>query len=187
MRQFKSLLFTTIILTFISCGSSETKTSSEKKDPSTSENTSSKAKVKFEPFNNIEDTRQKLSAVGIGELGTWRDDQIGGYMSITTYHQFGGGNIPNNLAYYLESDNQDNIKSLKLVLNINSGNKKVALTTLAETVDKTYQALGLTPNNQIIALIKAGKETKAEKDTYTEQVKLEKSKIETWHFIIKTK
>ena len=178
MRQFKPLLFATIIFTFTSCGSSEIKTSSEKKDLPTSENTSSKAKVNFEPFNNIDDTRQKLSAVGIGELGTWRYDQIGGYISMTTYHQFEGGNIPDNLAYYLESDNQDNIKSMKLVLNINS-RKKIALTTLAETVDKTYQALGLTPNNKIIAAIKAGKETKAEKDTYTEQVKLEKSKIET--------
>jgi hypothetical protein len=187
MRQFKSLLTATIIITFISCGSSETKTSSDKQKELTTENPSSKEKVKFEPFNNIDDTRQKLSAVGIGELGTWRDDQMGGYMSITTYYQFGGGNIPNNLAYYLESDNQDNIKSLKLVLNINGGNKNVALKTLAETVDKTYQALGLTPNTQIITAIKAGKKIKLEKDTYTEQVKLEKSKIETWHFIIQTK
>lgn len=108
-------------------------------------------------------------------------------MSVTPYYQFGGGDLPNNLAYYLESDNSRSIKTLKLVLNINNRIKKSALSKFAETVDKTYKALGLTPNNQIMNAAKSGKEMKANKDKHSERIELEKSRIETWKFIIETK
>lgn len=145
------------------------------------------SKVKFDPFNNVDAVRQKLSAVGIGELGRWRDDEMGGFMSITSYHQFGGGDMPNNLAYYLESDNSSSIKTLKLVLNINNGNKKPALSKFAEIIGKTYKSLGLTSNSQIMNAAKSGKEVKVDKDTHTERIELEKSRIETWQFVIETK
>lgn len=145
------------------------------------------SKVKFEPFNNVDNVRQKLSAVGIGELGSWRDNEMGGFMSITTYYQFGSDNPSNNLAYYLESDNPGSIKTLKLVLNINNGNKKPALLKFAETVVKTHEVLGLAQNNQIINAAKIGKEIKVDKDSHTEKIELEKSRIETWEFVIETK
>ncbi len=108
-------------------------------------------------------------------------------MSITSYYQFGGGNLPNNLAYYLESDNANSIKTLKLVLNINNGNKKPALIKFADTVGKTFKALGLTPNKQIMNAAKRGEEVKYTRDNYTERIELEKSRIETWKFVIETK
>ena len=192
MRHFKFLLFLAIITTATSCGSSDTgtetvSTAQETTTTPSEISTNSSSKVKFEPFNNIDNVRQKLSSVGIGDLGRWRDDEMGDYMSITSYHQFGGGNMPNNLAYYLESDNSNSIKTLKLVLNINNRNKKPALSKFAKTVDKTYKVLGLTPNNQIMNAAKSGKEIKVDKGTHSEKIELEKSRIETWKFIIETK
>jgi len=195
MRQKNLILISVLFATMTSsCGysggdnssNSDTTVSMETTIPSeTSSPTVSK--VKFEPFNNVDDVRQKLSAVGIGELGRWRDDEIGDYMSITPYYQFGGGEIPNNLAYYLESDNSSSIKTLKLVLNINNGNKKAALSKFVETIGKTYKALGLEADTKIMNEAKFGKELSAESGTYTARTELEKSKIETWKFIIATK
>jgi len=145
------------------------------------------SKVKFDPFNNVEDVMQKLSAVGIGELGKWRDDEMGGYMSVTPYYQFGDSDVLNNLAYYLESDNSSSIKTLKIVLNINNGDKNSALSKLGDTIGKTYRALGLEPDTKIINELKFGKELKGEGDTYKMRTEVEKSRIETWKFVIETK
>lgn len=42
------------------------------------------------------------------KLGSWKNDMAGGFMSITSYFQFGNPSnqtgMPNNLALYLESD-----------------------------------------------------------------------------------
>lgn len=195
MGQKHIILVSTFLATIVtSCGSSngdktsnaDTTVPMETTTPSeTSLLTTSK--VKFEPFNNVDDVRQKLSAVGIGELGRWRDDEMGGYMSITPYHQFGNGTPPNNLAYYLESDKSNSIKTLKLVLNINDGNKKAALAKFTEVIGKTCTALRIPPDTKIMAAAKVGKELSAESGTYTTRTELDKSRIETWKFIITTK
>lgn len=112
---------------------------------------------------------------------------MGGYMSITPYHQFGDGTPPNNLAYYLESDNPNSIKTLKLVLNISDGNKKPALAKFAEVIGKTCSALRIPPDTKIMAAAKVGKELSAQSGDYTTRTKLEKSRIDTWKFIIETK
>ncbi len=144
-------------------------------------------KVKFVPFGNVDEVRQKLSSVGIGELGMWKDDGMGGYMSITPYHEFGGETPQNNIAYYLESDNSSYIKTLKLVLNINNGDKKPALEKFADIIGKTFTALGMSSDAKMIASAKTGKELKTAEDTYTASVKLDKSRIETWKFVMETK
>lgn len=195
MRQKNPILISVLFATMTSsCGysggdntsnsyttvSKETTIPSETSSPTVS-------KVKFEPFNNVDDVRQKLSTVGIGELGPWRNNEIGDYMSITPYYQFGGNEIPNNLAYYLESDNSSSIKTLKLVLNINNGNKKAALSKFVETIGKTYKVLGLEADTKIMNEAKFGKELSGESGTYTARTEVEKSKIETWEFIIATK
>jgi hypothetical protein len=151
--------------------------------------TSSKkiSKVKFEAFNNVDNVRQKLSAVGIGELGRWRDDGRRGFSSASPYYQFDGGEIPNELAYFLQSDDSTYIKTLKLVLNINNGKKKSALAKFAETIGKTYEALGLGPDTKIMNEAKHGKELKGESGTYRASIAEEKPGRETWEFVIETK
>ena len=94
--QKKLLLILALLITIMySCNSSNgdndsnSDTNDKMETTSASEASSTTAsKVKFAPFKNIDDVRQKLSAAGIGELGRWRDDEMGGYMSITSYYQF---------------------------------------------------------------------------------------------------
>ncbi|MBC7948995.1 MAG: hypothetical protein H7Y42_14010 [Chitinophagaceae bacterium] len=138
-------------------------------------------------FNDIDGIRSKLSNVGIGELKEWRDDQIGGYMSITNYYQLGDELPPNNLAYYLLSDNINYIREVQLVLNINNQQRKSALNTLANVAKKTYAALNLPVESRILTAIKSGREIEIEKSTYIEKVILQKSNIESWQLIIISK
>ncbi|HYG03894.1 MAG TPA: hypothetical protein VD927_15710 [Chryseosolibacter sp.] len=183
MRPIKLILISTL-LAALSCSCSSSNGDNNSSSVAISETSS---KVRFAPFNNVEDVRQRLSAVGIGELGRWREDEMGGFISITPYHEFGDGEKLNNLACYLESQSANSIKTLKLVLNINNANKKAALSEFAEIIGKTYKALGLGPDTKIINEVKFGKELSAESETYKARTELEKSRIETWKFIFETK
>lgn len=183
------LLVTTIASCVSSSGdiASDSGTTAAIEKKSSSDISSATSTVKFEPFNNIDEVRQKLSAIGIGEFGNWGGDEMGSYMSITPYYQFGDGTPKNNLAYYLEGDKPNSIKTLQLVLNINNDNKKSALAKFAEIIGKTCTALGLPPDTKTMAAAKAGKELRAESGTYMTRTEQEKSRTETWKFIIETK
>ena len=173
-----------------SCGNSDRNQNVNVEDSLSKDNAASSqtiTKVKFEPFNNVDDVRQKLSSVGIGDLGRWRDDEMGGYMSITPYYEFGDNTKPNNLAYYLERDNSSSIKTLKLVLNINNGDRKAAIAKFNEVISETYRALKLEPDTKTLNLLKYGKELSAESEFYTTRTEKVKSNIESWNFIIETK
>ncbi|WP_276371918.1 hypothetical protein [Chryseolinea sp. H1M3-3] len=191
MRQIKLILTLALLATITYSCSSSNKDNNPEPDTAAQVETKvlpkASSKVKFDPFNNVEDVRQKLSAVGIGELGEWRDDEKGGYMSVTPYYQFGDGDMPNNLAYYLESDDSSAIKNLRIVLNINNGDRKSALLKLGDIIEKTYRALGMESDTKIINELKFGKELKSESDTYRTRTEVEKSRIETWKFVLETK
>lgn len=193
MNKINVLLLSASIMMITSCGSpvnkggSDTKTIYKSIDKSTVDNSTIFVTSKFVPFNNIDDIRLKLSSVGIGDLNRWEIDEVGDYASFTSYYKFGEGYNPNNLAYYLESNNANSIKTLALVLNINNGNTASALIKFAATINKTYKALGLIPTKQVMNAAKNGKEVKVNVETHIEQIKLEKSRIETWKFIIETK
>lgn len=191
-KKFKTALFLTVL--FTSCGGDPNSNSDTKISPLvTSTNTAkSSGNEKFEPFNKIDDTRAKLSEVGIGQLGAWKEDGMGGYMSITTYYRLGNVSsakgMDNNLAYYLESDNPNSIKSLKLILNINNpSQKKQALTKFSEMADKTFRQLAANAPHGLLAAIQAPKGFKADNETFSTELKLDKSKIDTWKLIISTK
>src|SRR5690606_14230632 len=124
-----------ILMLGLSCGQRE----NQEQKGNTEEKTETLVadRVKVESFNDVDGTRSKLSTVGIGELGKWRDDEMGGFISITNYYTFGENDL-NNLAYYLESDNSDYVTTLKLVLNINNKIEKgQALNNLTEVAEKT--------------------------------------------------
>ncbi|SEK39601.1 hypothetical protein SAMN04488505_101118 [Chitinophaga rupis] len=176
MKFYHVLCLATIITAASSCGSAETQKAA----------TAAPSPVKLSQFNDVEDVQKRLSAAGIGELRKWKGDGFG-YLSSSPYFSFGEGELPDNMAYYLESDNANNIKKLKLVLNINTANKKTALSKFAETVEKTYNVLELPPSSEIVKAAVTGKATEIDKDTYTESIELEKSNIETWKFVIETK
>jgi len=93
LKTFMAALMLTVL--FTSCGTDTNSNSGNtSSQPATNDKIQPTAEAptgneKFEPFNKIDDTRTKLSEVGIGQLGSWRDDGMGGYMSITTYYRFG--------------------------------------------------------------------------------------------------
>jgi hypothetical protein len=146
--------------------------------------------VKIEIFNNIEETRKKLSEIGLGNLSEWKDDFEGGYMSITNYFEL---EIPkeknvNNLAFYLNSKKPEHIESLQLVLNLNdASNRKSAIKTFAKTIEKTFKQLNLEIPLGLIKAASNPNSFKFENDNFSTNLKLEKTKIDTWIFEIITK
>ncbi len=137
-------------------------------------------RVKVESFNDIEGTRTKLSTVGIGDFVKWRDDEMGGFTSITSYYTFGSNKL-NNLAYYLESDNSAYVTTLKLVLNINNkAEKGKALAKLTEVTEKTFNVLNLKLPAELLNSIRKEKPLIIDGENFTSELKLEKSKIDTW-------
>ncbi len=199
MATFKTFIAALVLtVLFTSCGGDTNSNSGNTSStPATSDTPPPTAATpagneKFDPFNKIDDTRAKLSEVGIGQLGSWKDDGMGGYMSITTYYQFGDASssngMENNLAYYLESDNANSIKTLKLVLNINnSSQKKQALTKFSEMADKTFKQLSADTPKGLLDAIQAPKSFKGDNEKFTTELKLDKSNIATWKLIIATK
>lgn len=146
--------------------------------------------VKLEIFNNIEETRKKLSEIGIGKLNDWKDDSMGGFMSITNYFELEipKGKMTNNLAFYLISQKADYIQSLQLVLNINDVSKrKSSIDIFAKTIEKTFKQLNLEIPQGLIKAASNQNSFKAENDNFSTILKVEKTKIDTWILEIKTK
>jgi len=175
-----------ILVSGFSCGQKE---NHEQKETIAENKSEAKTadKVRVEIFNDVESTRAKLSTVGIGDLGKWRDDEMGGFMSITSYYTFVESEL-NNLAYYLESDNSNYVTSLKLVLNINNkAGKGQALTKLTEVTEKTFNVLSLPLPDELLKSIKNEKPLIIDGENFTSELKLEKSKIDSWTIKITTK
>jgi hypothetical protein len=192
LKTFITALLLTVL--FTSCGGDTDTNSDTKISPlvTPTKPETSPGNEKLEPFNNIDDTRAKLSGVGIGQLGDWKEDGMGGYMSITTYYRFGdvssSTGMNNNLAFYLESDNPNSIKSLKLILNINNqSQKKQALTKFRDIADKTFRQLAADAPQGLLAAIQAPKAFKADNEIFSTELKLDKSKIDTWKLTISSK
>lgn len=174
------MLATSIIMT--SCGNGSTQTTNETEVATTS------SVAKLDIFNDINKTRQSLSENGIGSLGEWKSDQMGGFFSITNYFQFGGGTMQNNIAYYLESEDESYIQTAKLTLNINNkSEKKQALTKFKDLTTATFKSLSLEIPKELIESINAEKEFESSNNTFSASVKLDKNKIDTWTLKITTK
>lgn len=174
------MLATSIIMT--SCGNGSTQTTNETEVATTS------SVAKLDIFNDINKTRQSLSENGIGNLGEWKSDQMGGFFSITNYFQFGGGTMQNNIAYYLESEDESYIQTAKLTLNINNkSEKKQALTKFKDLTTATFKSLSLEIPKELIESIDAEKEFESSNNIFSASVKLDKNKIDTWTLKITTK
>jgi hypothetical protein len=147
---------------------------------------------KLKIFNNINLLRSRLSGNGIGQLHDWVKDGLDGYMSITDYYRFGKASVPNgmdnNLAYYLESDNDKYVKTLSLVLNINNvTEKKQAIEKLSSLAEKTFHSLDVHAPAGLRKAILKTEQFRNENDLFITQLTLKQSKIETWELVISTK
>lgn len=136
--------------------------------------------------------RQKLSGNGIGNNHDWIKDDLGSYSSITDYYRFGESSIQNgmdnNLAYYLESENENYVETLSLVLNINNdAQQKLAIEKFSQIAEKTFFSLGIkTPPGLRMAILKK-KEFSRKSDMFNTELILKKSKIDTWELTISAK
>lgn len=139
-------------------------------------------------FENIEHVRSSLSSVGIGTLGEWKEDGMGGYMSITSYYQIEGDNssMPNNLAYYLESTKSDKIESIKLVFNLNNSEAKIlAIEKYKDVALQTFKKLDIPFSKELQNAIFNLKEYSAQIDNVQIIHTLQQSNIKTWVLTIK--
>jgi len=147
------------------------------------------SKMKIQIFNDVNKTREALSQNGIGELRQWKGDAIG-FLSITDYFDFGKSSygLPNNIAYYLESNNENYVETAKLVLNINNNAEThIAMSKLKEVTALTFTSLFLEIPNGLLESISKQKEFSFENETFSTSLSLDKSKIETWRLVIESK
>lgn len=147
--------------------------------------------VKIEKFQNPENLSAILSENGIGQLNQWKKDYMG-WISLSFYFPIGEqssvNGMENNLAYYLESKNEEYVEELKLVLNINNSEENAkALSTFADITRKTFHSIDQKVPAGLIEAIKKQKEFKAETINFKASLELEKSKINTWKVKIITK
>lgn len=129
-----------------------------------------------------------LAKNGIGTLRRWRGDAYG-WISASDYYSFGRksyvNGMQNNLAYYLESEQEGFVEKLKIVLNINNANEKQkGLTELKKIIQKTYESIGIKLPIGLLERITKEQNFKAENKNFRTELKLEKSKIDTWKLTI---
>jgi hypothetical protein len=155
-RLFFALLPIALILAYISSQCSDSKPREEQaiQQPIVSDD-SLLALIRSMPdnkpqlatLNDVPDVLDKLSAVGIGSMRTWKDNGRG-YMSSTPFYSFGSessqNGMQNNLAFYVESPSEQYVKQVKLMLNINNGSEAVAARSrYATTSIATLVKLGI--------------------------------------------
>ena len=147
--------------------------------------------LKISIFNNPTELLKKLSENGIGKLENWQNPEEMGWGSLTSYYQFGPKKdeygMQNNLAYYIEG--QENFaKNLLLNLNINNSQaKNEAVQLFSETANKTFKSLEIEIPKGLMNSIKNSKEFKIEDETMTTNFTIEKSRIETFKLEIISK
>lgn len=144
-----------------------------------------------EPFNDVESLKLKIGNNGIGTLRQWRNDGVG-WISSTDYYSFGSKSLSNgmqnNLAYYIESDNEYSVKEIKLILNINNDfENSEALIFFEKIVDKTFNSLKLKMPKGLSSAIKSGRTFKSDMNNYKTILAHEKSRISSWKLIIEAK
>ena len=144
---------------------------------------------KIKEFNNVEGVISKLSNNGIGILRGWKKDELGWY-SFSDYYNFGSNSngLQNNIAYYINSRQKEYVNEVKLVLNINNKNEtKNALSFLNKLFEKTLKSLEITVPDNFHQNVLNREEFKYTNEAFDINLKLDKSKIETWNILIESK
>lgn len=154
--------------------------------------TSKTISSKIDIFNNIKPLITELSRNGIGQLHSWRSDGMGGFMSITDYYRFGtasaANGLDNNLAYYLESNNEYYVEKLSLVLNINNAaERRDGLAKFKTVTERTFRSIKIATPSGLIKSIEAPKAYSYSDGTLSVSLERENNNIESWKLIVKSK
>lgn len=146
---------------------------------------------KIATFNNIKTLTTELSRNGIGQLHSWRSDDMGGFISITDYYRFGvasaANGLDNNLAYYLESNNEDYVEKLSLVLNINNADeRRDALVKFKTVTERTFKSIQVATPPRLIRSIEAPKAYSYSNGMLSVSLERENNNFESWKLVIKS-
>lgn len=186
MKNLLKVFILILAITLVSC---ENRKKTETDAKVVSENTEIVMKIKL--FNETTNLLSKLSENGIGELKQWKNPDEMGWGSLTDYYEFGQKKddvgMQNNLAYYLEGEENFD-KNLLLNLNINNPkSKKEAVKLFTETTEKTFKTLELEIPKGLLEAMKNAENFKSENDTFVTEFKIEKSNIDTYKMEITSK
>jgi hypothetical protein len=148
--------------------------------------------TKLKIFNNIQETIEKLSDIGVGELSEWHksyaDDDC--YLSMTNYYQFGSDDItkiPNTLAFYLMGE-EAYIEQLDVVLDVGfQQNKHEALEKFTEVLELVFSNLSILMPDDLLESILANKKYLKQYDSHRVSLTYEKfERIENYILSITT-
>ena len=135
--------------------------------------------AKLTMFNDIRNTIEQLSNIGIGALGEWHKSYAGDdcYLSMTNYHQFGLDDItkiPNTLAFYLTGE-ETYIKQLDVVLDVGfQQNKHQALEKFIEVLELLFDSLSIPMPDDLATSIVAEKKHCGKYNTHSVLLDYEK-------------
>ena len=183
MNRLSKFAIISISITLLSCNNNN-KIENEQEPTSQSEQQVTKPKrvLKIPIFNNPKELLNKLSKNGIGELKGWENPEEMGWGSLTDYYFFGekkdGFGMQNNLAYYIEGE-ENFAKIVLLNLNINNAkSKKDAVKLFSETAEKTFKTLEIETPKGVLSAIKNFENYKTENNNFSTKLSIEKYKIE---------
>ena len=190
MRNLSKLLTLIFAITLLSCGNNK-KTENAVEEVVETPKSNPKSNMKIKLFNETTNLLNKLSKNGIGKLEQWKNPEEMGWGSSTNYYQFGekkdGVGMQNNLAYYLEGE-ENNAKNLLLNLNVNNPkDKREAVKLFLKSTEKTFKTLEIEIPKALLEAIKNGKDFHSENDNFTTDFKIEKSRIDTYKLEIVSK
>ncbi len=138
-------------------------------------------------LTDIDGTRSKLSAVGIGPLEKWMDDEMGGFMSVSPFYEFGAGAPSNNIGYCLLSEESTRIQQIMIVLSLNNGDRDEALKMFSDIIAKTYRALGFALDGAVSSAASAGHSYSRQDNGCSETIALRDFKptpVEKYMFVL---
>lgn len=165
--------------------------------------------IKRAIFHKPNELVQQLSKIGIGNLGTWKQDIYSDteqWYSLTRYFDIQSQNgihysqdkihtleglkevfyLNCNIAIYLESEYKDYVEELKVVLNINNPNhEKEAKTIFADVIEKLFRAIDKPIPIGLINNISKGRACLFEIDTFQVELLLNVSNIDSWELIFR--
>lgn len=147
-------------------------------------------KPAVETFTDARKTLILLGNMGIGQMRSWRSDDLG-YMSSTPYYEFGsaGANgLRSNLAFYVESPDPNSVRVVKLMLNINNGSASAAARRKYTSVAMAaMKALGINVPERLKSALLKGRSVMIETPTATVSNQHHEDRIEWEKLVIESK
>ena len=144
-------------------------------------------KAKILSFNHIDETRDKLSAIGIGKMSEWKEDTTGGFTSMTPEFELGEKKL-NNIAFVLEGFNKNYINSFQIILKVGDPKEqRQGIAKLKDIATKAFETLDIQMPSMLPNAILNGKAVNVDGVDYGTSLKIDSAKVETWTVRVTTR